>query len=58
MSKSDDYRRFAAECLKMAQATEDKQRSALYLQMARAWLDLAQKDETNSDRGGPGDKSN
>jgi hypothetical protein len=57
MSKSDDYRRFAAECLKMAQAAEDKQRSALFLQMARAWLDLAQKDEINSDRSGPGDKT-
>ena len=41
----------------MAQAAEDKQRSALFLQMARAWLDLAQKDEINSDRSGPGDKT-
>ena len=38
----------------MAQAAGDKQRNALFLQMARAWLDLAQKDE---DRGGPGDQT-
>jgi hypothetical protein len=51
MRKSDDYRRFAAECLKIAQATEDEQQRALFLQMARTWLTLAQRDETNPDCG-------
>jgi hypothetical protein len=49
MRRSDDYRRFAAECLKIGQAAEDEQQRALFLQMARTWLALAQKDETNPD---------
>jgi hypothetical protein len=49
MRKSDDYRRFAAECLKIGQAAEDEQQRAIFLQMARTWLALAQKDETNPD---------
>jgi hypothetical protein len=47
MPRSDDYRRFAAECLKIGQAAEDEQQRALFLQMARTWLALAQKDEAN-----------
>ncbi len=49
MPKSDDYRRFAAECLKIGQAAEDEQQRALFLQMARTWLALAQNEETKSD---------
>jgi hypothetical protein len=49
MRRSDDYRRFAAECLKIGQAAENEQQRALFLQMARTWLALAQKDETNAD---------
>ena len=50
MGRVDEYRRFAAECLKMAQAAEDEQRRTILLQMAQGWLDLAQKDATNADR--------
>lgn len=50
MSKSDEYRRFAAECLKIGQAAEDEQRRAIFLQMASAWLALAQKEEADADR--------
>jgi hypothetical protein len=46
VGKSDEYRRFAAECLKIGQAAEDEQQRAIFLQMARAWLALAQRDET------------
>jgi hypothetical protein len=49
VGKSDDYRRFAAECLKIGQAAEDEQQRAIFLQMARAWLALAQRDETSPD---------
>jgi hypothetical protein len=49
VSRSDEYRRFAAECLEIAKAAEDEQQRAIFLQMARAWLALAQKDETNAD---------
>jgi hypothetical protein len=38
MGRSDEYRRFAAECLKIERAAEDKQQRAIFLQMARAWL--------------------
>jgi hypothetical protein len=56
MSKSDEYCRFAAECLKMARAAEDEQNRTIFLQMPRVWFALAQKDETNTDRnGGPED---
>ena len=59
MSRSDDYRRFAAECLKIEHAAGDEQQRAIFLQMARAWLALAQKDETKADRTeGPEDATN
>jgi hypothetical protein len=50
MSRIEEYRRFAAECLKMAQTAEDEQRRSILLQMAQGWLALAQKDEANTDR--------
>jgi hypothetical protein len=50
MGRSDEYRRFAAECLKINQAAEDEQQRAVFLQMARLWLALAQKDDTNANR--------
>ncbi len=43
MSRSDEYRRFAAECLKLARTAEDEKNRAVFLQMARAWFALAQK---------------
>jgi hypothetical protein len=49
MGRSDDYRRFAAECLKIGQAAEDEQQRTVFLEMARNWLALAQKDETKSE---------
>jgi hypothetical protein len=57
MSGSDEYCRFTAECLKMARTAEDEQNRAIFLQMARVWFALVQKDETNADRnGGWGDQ--
>jgi len=41
MSRSDDYRRFATECMKIASTAEDEQRRAIFVQMARTWLALA-----------------
>jgi hypothetical protein len=52
MSRSDEYCRFAAECLKIARAAEDEQSRAIFLQMARVWFALIQKDETNLNRNG------
>jgi hypothetical protein len=57
MIRSDEYCRFAAECLKMARTAEDEPHRVIFLQMARVWFALVQKDETNADRnGGPGDQ--
>jgi hypothetical protein len=50
MSRSDEYRRFAAACVKIAKAIEDGQRQSVFLKMAEVWLDLARKAETKSDR--------
>jgi hypothetical protein len=52
MGRSDYYRRFARECMKIASTAEDEQRRAIFVQMARAWLALAQRGETNADRDG------
>jgi hypothetical protein len=50
MDRSDDYRHFASECMKIASTAEDEQRRAIFVQMARAWLALAQRSETNASR--------
>jgi hypothetical protein len=50
MIRSDEYRRFAAECLKMARTAEDEQHRAIFLQMTRVWFVLAQKDDPKADR--------
>jgi hypothetical protein len=52
MSRSDEYCRFTAECLKMARTAEDEQHQVIFLQMARVWFALVQKDEPNAHRNG------
>ena len=52
MSTSDEFRRFSAECLKMASTAEDERNRTIFLQMARVWFALVQKDETKADRNG------
>jgi hypothetical protein len=52
MSRSDEYCRFTGECLKMARTAEDEQNRAIFLQMARVWFALVQKDEPNAHRNG------
>jgi len=41
MGRSEEYRRFAAECLEMANAFDDPQARAVLLQMAQVWFRLA-----------------
>lgn len=50
MGSANEYRRFAAECLKIAHAAREAQQRALFLKMAEVWLDLARREETNLDR--------
>jgi hypothetical protein len=46
MGKSDEYRRFAEECLKMASATKDEKTRATFTQMAQVWFRLAEQGES------------
>ena len=39
---------FAAECLKMAQTAEEEQNRATFLQMARVWFALAEKEKRHA----------
>ena len=50
MSRSDEDRRFAAECLKRAQTAEEEQNRATFLQMAPVWFALAEREEARSRR--------
>ena len=51
MRRPDEYRRFAAECLKMASDSESGQTRAIFLQMAQVWLRLAdEKVDASSSR--------
>jgi hypothetical protein len=43
MSSPDEYRRFAAECIELAKQATDPNDKARLMQMAQAWLDLADK---------------
>jgi hypothetical protein len=42
--KAGEFLRFAAECLKMAKTAEDEQNRASFLQMARVWFALAERE--------------
>jgi hypothetical protein len=48
MALADQYKRRAAECVRMAERTDNPDDKALLLQMAQTWLRLAEKAE---DRG-------
>ncbi|MBV8319310.1 MAG: hypothetical protein JO049_01380 [Hyphomicrobiales bacterium] len=45
MGRSDEYRRYAAECLEMASAIHDPKARATLLLMAQVWLRLAGRGE-------------
>jgi hypothetical protein len=51
LARSDEYRRFAAECLKMAHAAEGERNRAVLVQMAQVFFGLAEKEESHADRG-------
>ena len=54
MARADEYRRHAAECLRVAQRVSDPNDKALLIQMAERWRELAEKvaknDETKGGR--------
>jgi hypothetical protein len=51
--RSDDYRRYAEECLRLGQTTDNPQTRATFLQMAQVWLRLAEQAEKSSDDSPP-----
>ena len=56
MGRSDDYRRFARECLEIARTAEDPQARAALLQMAQVWFRLAEDHAGDADRAGDAGK--
>ncbi len=42
MDRSDQYRRFAQECLEMARTSESEQTRVVLIQMAQVWFRLAE----------------
>ena len=49
MARADEYRRHAAECLRVAQRVTNPNDKALLIQMAENWRELAEKFETNGE---------
>ena len=45
MSKFEDHRRRAAECLRLAREAADKTNRALLIEMAQTWAKLAEQDK-------------
>lgn len=45
LSRSAQYRRFARECLEMADEATDRRLQAVMIHMAQVWLRLAQEHE-------------
>ena len=51
MPTSEEYERKAAECLRMARTMDDGTSKALLLQMALAWIELANQTKIRGDQG-------
>jgi hypothetical protein len=47
VNRSDQYRRFAQECLEMARASDSEQTRVALIQMAQVWFRLAEARETD-----------
>jgi hypothetical protein len=43
MSRAEEYRRYAAECIRVAQVAADPKDKALLLEMAEKWRELAKR---------------
>ena len=49
VAKSEQYRRFAQECLLLARAAEDQRARASLLHMAHVWFRLAEEHENEAE---------
>jgi hypothetical protein len=45
MARADEYRRYAAECVRVAQTTSNPNDKQMMLDMAQKWRELAEKAE-------------
>ena len=45
MGRADEYRRYAAECVRVAQTTSNPNDKQMMLEMAQKWRELAEKVE-------------
>jgi hypothetical protein len=45
MARADEYRRYAAECVRVAQTTSNPNDKQMMLEMAQKWHELAEKVE-------------
>jgi hypothetical protein len=52
MGRSENYRRFARECLELAEAADSETSRALFLQMAQVWFRLAEEAPPRPEREG------
>jgi hypothetical protein len=50
MARAEDYRRYAAECLALAQRAPDQNDRARLLEMAHAFNELAAKADSETDK--------
>lgn len=48
MGNAENYRRYAAECIRLAQHLQDPAEKALLLRMARVWRRVAERAETQA----------
>ena len=52
-NRSDQYRRFAQECLEMARTSESEQTRVVLIQMAQVWFRLAEARASEDGKGPP-----
>lgn len=55
MGKSDEYRRYADECLELASTFQVPETRAVLLHMAQVWFRLADREEASSTASAEGD---
>ena len=51
VDRSDQYRRFAQECLEMARTSESEQTRVVLIQMAQVWFRLAEARASENGKG-------
>ena len=52
MARVDEYRRYAAECIRVAQQSPDPSDKTILLDIAKKWRELAHKLEAEESGGG------